>query len=263
VTRAPPAAAPGAEQRRAAPRAAAARLFLQLRQRFREGRGDVGARSWHAWWITLAVGVAGTALLAALLVLAARWLLARGALSREADLLLWLARDGPLRFSNAVFFQTLGTDITLVMVVGVTAGIATWLRRPVTALSIIASFVVPDLVVRLGWLLWERPRPDVVHGGIASPGLHAFPSGHTAKSLAVYGLLTVLWVRASGSVSERMIAIAIASAIAVAVPLARLSMGVHWPSDVAGGAILGAAFLTVLAYGLRFERMERAAPTRR
>ena len=256
MSRAAPAAPLAANVRGAAPRAAAARLFSQLRQRFREGRRDVGARNWRAWWNMLAAGAAASAILAALLVLAARWLLAHGALDREAELLLWLARDGPLRFSSAVFFQTLGTDITLLMVVGVTAGVATWLRRPITALSIVASFVVPDLVVRFGWVLWERPRPEILQGGIAAPGLHAFPSGHTAKSLAVYGLLTILWIRASGSVSEKIVAVGLVLGIAVTVPLARLSMGVHWPSDVAAGAILGAAFLTVLAYGLRFERHE-------
>jgi undecaprenyl-diphosphatase len=255
VSRAPLApAAPVADHGRAAPRAAAARLLRQLRQRFREGRRDVGSENWRAWWIAIASGVAGMAVLLLTLVLAARWLLARGALAREADMLLWLAHDGPFGFSGAVFLQALGTDTTLLMLVAVTAGIATWSRRPLTALSIIAAFVVLDLVVRFGWLIWARPRPELVHGGLAAPGLHAFPSGHTAKSLAVYGFLTFVWVRASGSVAERFIAIALALSIAVTVPVARLSMGVHWPSDVVAGAILGAVFLGVLGYALRFER---------
>jgi undecaprenyl-diphosphatase len=44
------------------------------------------------------------------------------------------------------------------------------------------------------------------------------------------------------------------AAVAVVVPLGRLSMGVHWPSDIIAGWIIGLFWLIVLASGLRLER---------
>jgi membrane-associated phospholipid phosphatase len=254
VSRAPPAAAGRFREQRETPRAAVRRLFLRLRQRFLEGRAGIGPRAWRAWWIAIGSGAVGLGALTVILVAATHALLTRGALTGEAELLVRLANSGPLGFSGAVFFQALGTDTTLVMLVTVTAGIAAWNRRPITSLSIIAAFVVVDVAVRFGWLIWARPRPEVVHGGIAAPGLAAFPSGHTAKSVAVYGFLALLWIRASGSVVEKAVAIALAGMVAVAVAISRLRMGAHWPSDIVAGAILGSGFLAVLGCALRFER---------
>jgi membrane-associated phospholipid phosphatase len=178
---------------------------------------------------------------------------AGGRLKWEADFLRTIEKRA-FGFSSAVWFQTFGTDITLWILLLVTVGLSAWRGRPLSALSIILSYAVIDLVVRYGWASWARDRPDIIAQGIARPGFHSFPSGHTGKTLCIYGLLGYIWIRASKSWIERVFVVLIISSIALVVPLGRMRMGVHWPSDIMGGYILGLAWLAILIWALRNEK---------
>jgi undecaprenyl-diphosphatase len=181
-------------------------------------------------------------------------LVASGELDWEAAYLRALETDGPFSFSTAVWFQTFGTDITLWILITLTAGIATWAGRPIAALSIVLAYVVLDPIVRLGWLSWDRARPQVLYDGFASPGFHAFPSGHTGKTFAVYGVLIYLWIRSAPGWIEKALAFLLLAFIALVVPFGRMSMGVHWPSDVIAGWLLGAIWLLFLIWAMRYEQ---------
>jgi membrane-associated phospholipid phosphatase len=122
---------------------------------------------------------------------------------------------------------------------------------------------VLDLVVRYSWATWDRKRPDIVAQGLAAPGFASFPSGHTGKTFAVYGVLCYLWFRSSRSWIERTIAVLIPFGFAWIVGLSRIRMGVHWPTDVLGGLVMGIAWLVVLIAGMRLEeRALQSAGTR-
>jgi len=225
-------------------------LLRELALRYRAGRDAIPQQQWRAWTRSVATGFAGMLLLMLLLRFVAPLALDAGLHDYEIALLRRLSADPPIRFSTAVFLQTFGSDITLAMLVAFTAGIALWIRRPVTSLSIILAAIVPDIVGRFGWMIWSRARPDILYEGIASPGFHAFPSGHAAKTFAVYGFLTLLWIRASANTLEKSVAILLFAFIAIGVGLGRVLMGVHWPSDVIGGMVIGAVWVFVLRKGL-------------
>jgi undecaprenyl-diphosphatase len=184
---------------------------------------------------------------------AGRFAAARQLLDWEPEFLRILETRGPFGFSSAVWFQTFGTDITLAILILFSASISAWNRRPITALSIPLAFIVVDLVVRFGWASWDRARPDVIMQGLASPGFHSFPSGHTGKTLAVYGFLASCWWRATRNVTERVFILVLMAFIAVIVPLGRLRMGVHWPSDILGGYSIGLAWLWCLIWAAQQE----------
>jgi undecaprenyl-diphosphatase len=82
-------------------------------------------------------------------------------------------------------------------------------------------------------LLWDRPRPFESHSGVhlfvAPSGDPSFPSDHATGAFAI---AVSLYLR-----SRRVGLIALAMAAVVA--LARVAVGVHYPADVIGGALVG------------------------
>ncbi|TWF91838.1 phosphatase PAP2 family protein [Streptomyces brevispora] len=97
----------------------------------------------------------------------------------------------------------------------------------------------------------ERPRwPDPVD----SAHYAAFPSGHAMTAVVSCGLL--LWLLRRHGTGPRMWRAALAAAwvSVLGVGATRLYLGVHWPSDVLGGWLLGAALVAFAVAG--FERYE-------
>lgn len=89
----------------------------------------------------------------------------------------------------------------------------------------------------------ERPRwPDPVD----SAHYASFPSGHAMTAMVSCGLLLWLLHRSGCRPWIRRAALAAAGVSVLGVGFTRLYLGVHWPSDVLGGWLLGAA-LTALA----------------
>jgi undecaprenyl-diphosphatase len=89
--------------------------------------------------------------------------------------------------------------------------------------------------------LWARPRPYAAYPGDAHlfvPASHdpSFPSDHATAAFAI-AVAILLRHRKAGVV---------ALALAVLVALARVVVGVHYPSDVLGGAAIGTLAALVL-----------------
>jgi len=87
-------------------------------------------------------------------------------------------------------------------------------------------------------LVVERARP-VVHDPVShSPG-YSFPSGHALNiTIGMAVLLVLLWPLLT--VTRHRIAVAAAVAAVLVVGLDRTFLGVHFPSDVIAGVVLGA-----------------------
>lgn len=118
-----------------------------------------------------------------------------------------------------------------------------WGRRRLGA-YVVAAVAGETLAFLLVTLLVERPRPPVPKLDVAPP-TSSFPSGHTAASVALYGSLAVVAWRLVRPAVVRWAAVVGAVVIPVAVALSRLYRGMHWPSDLVGGALLGLVWLAV------------------
>ena len=92
-----------------------------------------------------------------------------------------------------------------------------------------------------------RPRPDVMYH-IVEQGGYSFPSGHSATSMAVYGLLFYLIRRYCKNPLAKNILSGLCLFLAVTVGPSRLYVGVHWFTDVMTGWCIGgtAMLLTIL-----------------
>jgi len=75
--------------------------------------------------------------------------------------------------------------------------------------------------------LVRRPRPGHVEPLVRTAGRHSFPSSHATSAAAA--------AVAFGALGARVV-----PPLAAAMCLSRLVVGVHYPSDVAAGAALGA-----------------------
>jgi undecaprenyl-diphosphatase len=88
---------------------------------------------------------------------------------------------------------------------------------------------------------FARPRPDLVpHGAYVLTS--SFPSGHALLAALVYLTLAALVSRHLARRRLRLHVMACAVVLTVLVGTSRVYLGVHWPSDVLAGWVVGAAW---------------------
>jgi undecaprenyl-diphosphatase len=105
------------------------------------------------------------------------------------------------------------------------------------------------IIALSGWALYglakfsiRRARPHVIPYLYHSAGWYSYPSGHSMLPPLVFGLGAVLWSAPWKSKGRRQALIAAASLLAFTIGFSRVYIGVHYPSDVAGGLLLGLAW---------------------
>jgi undecaprenyl-diphosphatase len=118
--------------------------------------------------------------------------------------------------------------------------------------------------------LFQRPRPDVV------PHLRdvmsmSFPSGHALQSAVVYLTLGALSMHIAERRLTKFYCMTIAMLATALVGVSRLYLGVHYPTDVLAGWLIGLSWALLCwmverslerQKGLKRERAEAAARTR-
>jgi undecaprenyl-diphosphatase len=109
---------------------------------------------------------------------------------------------------------------------------------------VIAAVGAADLLAKLGKTLVHRHRPFAHQIG-PSERTHSFPSGHAATAFAGATVLAAFLPRWRVPLF----------ALAVLIGLSRLYNGVHFPTDVVAGAVLGGLVgLVVLRIARRYGR---------
>ena len=121
-----------------------------------------------------------------------------------------------------------------------------WLEAGVGAFGAHAASVIIKRIVRR-----KRPHDPRIRVGVSTPSKLSFPSSHATSTSAA----AILIGRAAG-VKPRWL---LPAALVPPMLTSRLVLGVHYPSDVAAGAIIGAVSAGAIVAGDAV--IERAAQT--
>ncbi len=114
------------------------------------------------------------------------------------------------------------------------------------ALVLLLAIAVEQAVKIAVKFIVARPRPtaDQVNVVIHAHEEFSFPSGHTVHYIVFFGFL---WYLVHLRVRVRWVRwplLAVLGALIVLVGWSRVYLGAHWPTDILGGYLLGAAVLT-------------------
>jgi undecaprenyl-diphosphatase len=184
-------------------------------------------------------------LVAAAVVCAAAALLLGWLVAPRPPMRLDVAAGSALRGTGvglALFFTALGRWPVVTAIGVVALGIAMTLRTGAPAVAVLlATQVLSQATNAVLKLVFHRARPQswlVVHERDLS-----YPSGHAVTAVVLFvGLAVLAWHAplprpAAGAVTAALLL------CAAGIPWSRLALGAHYPTDVAGGMLLGTAFL--------------------
>jgi membrane-associated phospholipid phosphatase len=153
------------------------------------------------------------------------------------------------------FISFLGKPIFLLFAVGLPG---LWVLRHgghklviFLAVTCIGGGIVDTIVkVAVG-----RPRPTVDEPITVAFG-NSFPSGHSMQAVVCYGALLLVFLPLLHG-RARSLAIGATATLILLIGFSRLTLGVHFVSDVLGGYALGAAWLIASVAAFEIWREER------
>jgi undecaprenyl-diphosphatase len=127
------------------------------------------------------------------------------------------------------------------MIVAV-AGLFLWLYKYKQSAQVLlvstAGGLLLNLVLKVGF---NRPRPEVFVWGTHAVS-SSFPSGHAMSAAVVYSTVAYLATRLQQSRLSRNLTRAFFTLLLVLICFSRVYLGVHYPSDVLAGVIVGLAW---------------------
>lgn len=166
----------------------------------------------------------------------------------DTTIVIWIHQNIPnLAFFQGFFkfFTFFGTFPVIFLIITIAIIIFLFNSRFNKAHIVILSGVLVLLSSVIIKKIVARPRPNLF------PPLdyvtnHSFPSGHALGTIVVYGILAFFLVE---HYPKRKRVIYILTAVFLfLIGLSRIYLGVHWPSDILGGWLIGGTILTAVIW---------------
>ncbi len=225
------------------------RIFRWIGAHVRGFHGAVGAFLSLGLMLVLLTG-AIFALLAALVVREATY-------PADEAALLWLdARRTEGLDKVMIEITALGSGTVLVIVATI-ASVFLWVTRHRYSAALLWIALLGGFL--LNYVLKEifgRARPEVFEW-ITHAGHLSFPSGHAMNAMVGYGTMAYLVARLERQRRLRRFTWGCAALLILLIGLSRPYLGVHYPSDVIAGYVIGFAWAAVCALGIEAVRYFR------
>jgi undecaprenyl-diphosphatase len=136
---------------------------------------------------------------------------------------------------------SLGTGSVVTMIVGV-AALFLWLNQHKHSAILLLVATIGGMVLNnLLKLGFSRARPDVIPWATTAT-FYSFPSGHAMSATIVYSTVAYLAARLQRTHAARVSIMLLATLIILLICGSRLYLGVHYPSDVIAGIVIGLAW---------------------
>ena len=155
----------------------------------------------------------------------------------------------------------LGATVTVLAVTAALGGLEWLRRRRLAVLAFMVTVVVgQNLIANSVKALVDRERPPTPH--LAPSSGFSFPSGHTAAAAATWAAVALVLGRGRPLQVKALLA-AGAALLTAAVAASRVLLGVHWLTDVIGGAALGFGWFVVCSIAFGGALLHFGAPAER
>jgi undecaprenyl-diphosphatase len=142
-------------------------------------------------------------------------------------------------------------DTVVVVGIALAIGIALLVARRWASVVLLATAMLTEVTVFMATtVMVPRDRPDVEQLD-ASPPTSSFPSGHTAASTALALSIAVLVGWNTRSTAVRWLAWSVALLVGPVVAFSRVYRGMHHPTDVIVGLMLGIGCVVVAFVAVR------------
>ncbi len=151
--------------------------------------------------------------------------------------------------------SNLGLDVVMVAItiIGMTyvlvfvGPLLWWRKHRELGFDVIVLIIISDLVVEALKLLFARERPFNVlenvntlsWGPFTTATSLSFPSGHASRAFAMATLIAFGTKHRVG---------ATAFVLAALIGVSRIYLGLHWPTDVLGGAVVGVLLAIIMQW---------------
>jgi membrane-associated phospholipid phosphatase len=181
--------------------------------------------------------------------------------TRKLDeaVLLWLNRHASPQWDSIALQITSIGNGAVVITLGLILCCILWsLRHRMAVILVVIGVGGSDLLNLLLKARFERPRPElfVLETPFQRPVSASFPSGHAMTAMVVYFLFAYLIGRLGGKGWFKVLVNSLATILIIAIGVTRMYLGVHYPSDVIAGYVIGFVWIMFCIFGL--EAMEVA-----
>jgi undecaprenyl-diphosphatase len=146
----------------------------------------------------------------------------------------------------AVDLTALGSVTVLTLVVIVASVLFALSRDLRSGLQLVLTGVGGGFIDEALKQVLERQRPAEITR-LVQVSSFSYPSGHSMASASIYLTLAILIARHLPSRSARVVCFAIAGGLAFAIGCSRAYLGVHYPSDILAGLLLGTGWALLVS----------------